>query len=377
MKKKIIIAIVFAMIMASVSGCAAVQSPQADTATAEPKEPAEKSEESTYVANPWVSIPEEEANTYCNRLFKAPEGSTGVIWSKLTGSEKDSCVNQPLVQMKFMLDGMDFTARAQDGAEEDADISGMYCEWDAEDEALLDNWGWTCTSKRSLTEGDMADLCEWYDVEIGIKYSLSVSAPDLDGFDIVAVAEEMYEPANDPLADMPCNFVEEQSGRNMFEDYEEVISCLTPGQGYAYINLYGYDGDVLAVTDLVFEADNSACSASLYMIAGGAATYVGEVNGNGSAYPLRLADGIIYGGDNHNYVTYFASSEYTGIMIRDYISDDVATEGCGFMGTQRETNDFDHDTEFVGGQEEFDSLLAERELKPVIEFTPVAAPMLK
>ena len=35
-------------------------------------------------------------------------------------------------------------------------------------------------------------------LEIGIKYSLSVAAEDLDGFDIQAIAEQMYCAENEP-----------------------------------------------------------------------------------------------------------------------------------------------------------------------------------
>ncbi|WP_292213581.1 hypothetical protein [Butyrivibrio sp.] len=36
-------------------------------------------------------------------------------------------------------------------------------------------------------------MITWYDVEIGISYSLSTQDKDLDGFDIQAVAEQMYD----------------------------------------------------------------------------------------------------------------------------------------------------------------------------------------
>jgi phosphatidylethanolamine-binding protein (PEBP) family uncharacterized protein len=101
-----------------------------------------------------------------------------------------------LVQAEFTLDEMEFTARAQYGVDEDTDISGMYYEWTATDDVTLANWGdGNMKGKvyRYVGDGEMADLCTWYDVEIGIAYSLSVTAADLDGFDIQAVAESMYE----------------------------------------------------------------------------------------------------------------------------------------------------------------------------------------
>ena len=46
----------------------------------------------------------------------------------------------------------------------------------------------------------MADLCTWYDIEIGISYSLSTTAKDLDGFDIQGIVEAMY-PGDEAYSD--------------------------------------------------------------------------------------------------------------------------------------------------------------------------------
>ena len=51
---------------------------------------------------------------------------------------------------------------------------------------------------------------------------------------------------------IPNSFVEESAGKNAFESYDEVISFLQPGQAYAYIEMYGYDGKVLLVTENTF-----------------------------------------------------------------------------------------------------------------------------
>ena len=56
---------------------------------------------------------------------------------------------------------------------------------------------------RAINDSGYIDLITWYDVEIGIKYSLSVAAKDLDGFDIQAVAEQMYSDENEPYGNVP------------------------------------------------------------------------------------------------------------------------------------------------------------------------------
>jgi hypothetical protein len=237
----------------------------------------------------------------------------------------------------------------------------------------LANWGegnMPGKMYRSVNDTGYMDLITWYDIEIGIKYSLSVSAPDLDGFDIQAVAEQMYSGDNEPDGDMPEDFLQEQSGITSFETYDDVIGALKAGQGYAYIKLIGSDEDVLAVTDLVFEADHSACEVSLYGKPEGKVRQLGTAYGNGSSYPLRLADGVLYGGDNHTYETYFLSADTGYLMSKDSISDGINFGAEEYSGFTRETNDFDT-TDFTGGKEEFEKLLTEREAKPIIEFTMV------
>ena len=328
------------------------------------------------MANPWVEISEEEANEACARLFKAPEGATNVTWRicKDLGNPEQGI--GPLVQLDFTLDDMPFTARAQQGASEDADIAGNYVEWTVgPEDTTLANWGeGNMAGKfyRSIGDTGYVDMITWYDVEIGISYSLSVAAADLDGFDIQAVAEQMYNGENEPFADMPADFLQEQSGIVSFATYDDVIAALQPGQGYAYIKLTGSDEEVLAVTDLVFEADHSAYEISVYAKPNGKVSQVGNVSGNGSAYPLRLEDGILYAGDNHSYETYFLSKEYVSLMMKDYVSDGVNAGSNELTGFTREKNSFDDETtDFTGTQEDFENLLQERDKKPVIEFTIV------
>ena len=382
MKKKLIsIIAVLTMASACVAGCGSTQTQEtndnAEVTEAATVEASAAAEEATVqMANPWVEISEEEASEACARLFKAPEGATNVTWRicKDLGNPEQGI--GPLVQLDFTLDDMPFTARAQQGASEDADIAGNYVEWTVgPEDTTLANWGeGNMTGKfyRSIGDTGYVDMITWYDIEIGISYSLSVAAADLDGFDIQAVAEQMYNGENEPFADMPADFLQEQSGIVSFATYDDVIAALQPGQGYAYIKLTGSDEEVLAVTDLVFEADHSAYEISVYAKPNGKVSQVGNVSGNGSAYPVRLEDGIIYAGDNHSYETYFLSKEYVSLMMKDYISDGVSTGTNELTGFTRESNSFDDETaDFTGTQEDFEKLLQERDTKPAIEFTMV------
>ncbi len=346
--------------------------PSAEEAPEETEEAAEEEEEGFVgMANPWVDITEDEAEKMIPRLFKAPEGAEVLGWMNCEDlADPDKGIG-PMVQLSFMLDGLSYTARAQMGAGDDTDIGGNYVEWTyGPEEVTLNNWGGaTGKLRRAVNDSGYVDEITWNDVEIGTLFCLSVAAEDLDGFDITAIVEAMYEPENEPKGDYgPEDFLQEQSGRTSFGSFDEVKAALKKGQGYAFIKLKGSDEDILAVTDLVFESDHSAAEASLYGTVNGKLKHLGIVTGNGSAYPLRLSDGILYAGDNHTYATYFLSASDGALMYKDSIEDGVNYGTEEFSGFMREDNSFDS-VDFTGGQEEFDALLSEREKKPVIEFT--------
>ena len=170
------------------------------------------------VANPWRDCTEDEALDSCPRLFKAPDGAEDITWKMMekTGEDKG-----PLVELDFSLDGMDFCARAMYGADENEDIHGLYYEWDAEDDATLSGWGegnMQAKCYRAIEDDGYVDLITWYDIEIGIAYSLSVAAPDLDGFDIQAVAEQMFASSRIVYGD---GEVEENADEHAEENTEE------------------------------------------------------------------------------------------------------------------------------------------------------------
>ena len=118
--------------------------------------------------------------------FKVPKDAKNV---------KYSIISDKIAQMDFTLDGMDFTARIgqEEGPEIMSDISGMYYKWDTEEDCKVAH----CAGKvmRAIADGKTHDVCIWHDVVPGLVYSVSVSAPDLDGFDITAIAEAVFSPA--------------------------------------------------------------------------------------------------------------------------------------------------------------------------------------
>ena len=139
----------------------------------------------TGVPNPWTETTAEGLIEALGLEFNVPEGAENVAFRML----KD----ETLAEMEFDLDGMTYTARIQPAVEW-TDISGMYYEW----ENTLDDitiGGRPAWEGRAADGDDTADLCLWFDIVPGLMYSLgTVGEGDLDGFDITAIAEQIYVP---------------------------------------------------------------------------------------------------------------------------------------------------------------------------------------
>lgn len=139
--------------------------------------------------NPWREVSEEEAKSACTNSFTAPEGAENVTWRLMDGGADEA----PLVELTFDLNGKTYTAREKYGAAEDEDITGLYYDWTASEETTIH---WTDRDLDAMDhifigEGESIANVTWYDIEIGIAYSLTTTAEDLDGFDIRAVADSM------------------------------------------------------------------------------------------------------------------------------------------------------------------------------------------
>ena len=120
-----------------------------------------------------------------------------------------------------------------------------------------------------------------------------------------SILKEMYETYNkatvinffqgeaefvpDPeIGDYPSNGFEDRVGKTSFESYDEIIGLLEGDEAYALVNVKGYDGEVLLVTDYTYDdlmghiattectpytikADGT-CSADSIIVSGGTAT---------------------------------------------------------------------------------------------------------
>lgn len=81
-----------------------------------------------------------------------------------------------------------------------------------------------------------------------------------------------------------------------YESYDDIISKLSAGKGYAYITLNGYDGDILAVSSDTYEDDgiNCAIDATMYVENNGKADLLASIQTGGTAYPITVDGGILY-----------------------------------------------------------------------------------
>ncbi len=227
MKKRIVILSGICVCMLAVLGGCGKKEEKKDTV--EESAAIEFSEEENNEAgmgNPWVEITEDEAGKLCSGLFKAPEDAGSVQWLKNENLGDAGKGLGPLIELDFKKYDMDFTARAQQGVAEDADISGVYAEWTAgPEDVTLANWGGGSMKGqicRAIDDMGYTDLITWYDAAAGVKYSLTVSAKDLDGFDLQAVAEQMYPGANGPegnAADAPDVPKEPENADGIYGSY--------------------------------------------------------------------------------------------------------------------------------------------------------------
>ncbi len=145
------------------------------------------------MVNPWREISEAEAKALFPQSVVIPEGAVDAEWRILDSAADPSGMPGALVQLSFILDGTCFTAREQLTGDPEADISGMYYDWIYQLDDTLKNWGESpCHLYRFFGEEGYADLCTWYDAESGTSYSVAVTADDLDGFDLIAIAEALH-----------------------------------------------------------------------------------------------------------------------------------------------------------------------------------------
>lgn len=158
---------------------------------------AETSKEETYqsagMANPWVDSDREGVFKATGFDMAAPDGASNVAYSYMPDTG--------MAQMNYTLDNAMWVYRIQP-TEKLTDISGIYCEWNSIDEAMVAGMDAVEYSYASEQKGDFIDDVEyirvinWYDAQKKVTYSLSATGKDLNGLDTAVYAENLYKPAD-------------------------------------------------------------------------------------------------------------------------------------------------------------------------------------
>lgn len=103
--------------------------------------------------------------------------------------------------------------------------------------------------------------------------------------------DEQFQALFDGIADVPAITF----AKAAYASYDEIISTLSVGEGYAYVTLNGYDGDILATCTGTYEdGGNHAIDALLYVENNGKAELLASVQTGGTAYPVTIDGGILY-----------------------------------------------------------------------------------
>ena len=135
------------------------------------------------MSNPWqYEVSPEEIQKMVNESFTVPEDAENVVYG-IMESEK-------LAEVQFDIDGVSYCARMEP-ADKFTDISGIYATWDSEENEEIN--GIDATYRRSITEEEWYDNILYYDAAGKMMHSISATAPDLDGFDLMAVAETIFQ----------------------------------------------------------------------------------------------------------------------------------------------------------------------------------------
>ena len=137
-----------------------------------------------------------------------------------------------------------------------------------------------------LNEGDIDNIKELEDdsvlTEMFDTYSQAI---------VINFFQGEAEPVGDEGAgDYPSNAFEERVGKTSFDSYDEIIGLLEGDEAYALVNIKGYDGEVLLVTEYTYDdllghiattectpysiKSNGKCTADSVLVSGGTATPV-------------------------------------------------------------------------------------------------------
>ena len=181
MKKLIVALVAVFMFMCVFTACSGKPEPDVNP-QGEQTDNVTDSDFQNGMINPLVESDADGVVQQLGFALSVPDGAENVEYFILAGDTEE---------LRFTCDGLDYTARLKATAGFE-DISGMYYTWTNTLDDEIE--GCECKMMRYSGDGGEIDVCLWYDAAPGLMYSLTTSDSSLDGFDITAVALQVFEP---------------------------------------------------------------------------------------------------------------------------------------------------------------------------------------
>lgn len=125
--------------------------------------------------------------------------------------------------------------------------------------------------------------------------TMEVTVEDTETTEAIETEEEMLGDEAD--FDYPSSDVEVRVGKTSFDSYDEIIGDLQADEAYAFVKVRGYDGEVLLITNYVYDnldGNMAAVAAIPYtMKSNGKVTADSALVAGGTANPIAIdADGV-------------------------------------------------------------------------------------
>lgn len=185
------------------------------------------------------------------------------------------------------------------------------------------------------------------------------------------IASEIIEEGSEIVADFEEKVEEMTTDISGCDTFTQIVDKLPAGQGYANVNISGED--VLLVTGGTYdsgEGAQNAIDAEIFRYnEDGIPEFAGSVHAGGTAYPLAIKDGVLYGCANH-YVTKYALKEGK-VAIMEQVTENFDEEGIStFVYSSDDGGDY---SEMTPDEVEkiYKSIFDEYDSAEAIEFTVV------
>ena len=214
----------------------------------------------------------------------------------ITMKKKIFVLTVAMATVATMLTACGTSSQIEETAEQISEVQEAQADDTAEDEAEVED--------ETVTEGEAV-----------------VGADDTE-------AEEMI--GDEEWGDYPSNELECRVERTSFDSYDEIIGLLEGDEAYAYVDVKGYDGQVLLIAEFTYEYEAgvyATTEVTAYTMKNGVCTADTLVTSGGTGTPLMIDDqGVILTASHSSVERYCYGENGTGIPAMMMLSSVYATE---------------------------------------------------